>query len=571
MSQLKVLPTLLAVAIAMAGGCSVYKDKRDIETLTNSESYTTSQKVAQNAGSVTAAAKREAQDVNRPFIIGKAIPLAREVTLPLPLRQSVNTTLLYKDDAGLVTLAGRIQEATGIPVKVAQDALLPSEAFMPRLEQKDVMNVAPSVAAAVTADLAAPVALNSPLPTSGASNSAPATSATGVSKSAKVIPAEDRQLGSQPLASTLDSIAIRLGVYWKYQEDIGAIVFYRTETRTFEIRGAESKPSSEMSFELTGGVNPDSSTGLESKSKSSLKADETDSPMTRIINRVEQFMTRSGRIASGAGGLLVVTDTKSALDNIGDFIKRENTMRTRRIDMVFEEITIEKSSSSQSGMNWNLLFNTDSSSVNVNGLNSLLEQEGAALSLGAAVGSGPWKGSSVSVQALSKVGKIVDQKMNSFSSFNGKSAASGRPEKQTYINKLEQTQSNSDASKPTVSVTQAEEISGRIITVLPNAYSDGDISLEIKYDNTPTPFIEKQVLPDGSYVQSPRSVSDVSFSSVTARPGQPVVVFATTSNNSTSNERRTDRNAPVFFGGSDVADKTERVTVFVLTAMVREK
>lgn len=570
MSKLKVLPTLLAIAVAMAGGCSVYKDKRDIENLANQQSYTTSHKIARYAESVTDAAKREAQDVNRPFIIGKAIPLAREVTLPLPLRQNVNTTLLYNTDGDLVTLAGRIQDATGIPVKVTQDALLPAEAFMPRLEQKDVMNGA-SGAAAVKANLAAPVVLNSPLPTSSASNAATIMPSTGAGKPATVVASKVSQTGSQPLASTLDSIAIRLGVYWKYEEDIGAIVFYRTETRSFEIRGAESTPSSEMSVELTGGVNPDSSSGMESKSKSSLKADEKDSPMVGIMNRVKQFMTLSGRIASGTGGLLVVTDTKSALDKIDDFIKRENTMRTRRIDMVFEEITIEKSTSSQSGMNWNLLFNTDSSSVNVSGLNSLLEQEGAALSLGAAVGSGPWKGSSVSVQALAKVGKIVDQKTNSFSSTNGKSATTGRPEKQKYIDKLQQTQSNSDTSKPTVSVTQAEEVSGRILTVLPKAYSDGDIDLDIKFDNTPTPFFEKQVLPDGSYVQSPRSVGDISLSSVTARPGQPVVVFASTSNNSTSNERRTDRNAPIIFGGSDVADKTERLTVFVLTAMVREK
>lgn len=570
MSQLKVVPTLLAVAIAMASGCSVYKDKRDIENLANQESYTTSHKIARYAESVTDAAKREAQDVNRPFIIGKAIPLAREVTLPLPLRQNVNTTLLYSTDGDLVTLAERIQDATGIPVKVTQDALLPPEAFMPRLEQKDVMNGVYG-GAAVKANLAAPVVLNSPLPTSGASNVATVLPPTGAGKPATVAASKISQTGSQPLASTLDSIAIRLGVYWKYEEDIGAIVFYRTETRTFEVRGAESTASSEMSVELTGGVNPDSSSGMESKSKSSLKADEKDSPMVGIMNRVQQFMTRSGRIASGTGGLLVVTDTKSALDKIDDFIKRENTMRTRRIDMVFEEITIEKSTSSQSGMNWDLLFNTDSASVNVSGLNSLLEQEGAALSLGAAVNAGPWKGSSVSVQALAKVGKIVDQKTNSFSSTNGKSATTGRPEKQKYIDKLQQTQSNSDTSKPTVSVTQAEEVSGRILTVLPKAYSDGDIDLDIKFDNTPTPFFEKQVLPDGSYVQSPRSVGDISLSSVTARPGQPIVVFASTSNNSTSNERRTDRNAPIIFGGSDVADKTERLTVFVLTAMVREK
>lgn len=569
MRQLKVLPTFLAASIAIAGGCSVYKDKSDIDNITSEGRFAVNQRIMDHASTVTATAKRGAQDVSRPYLIGKAIPLSRDVTLPLPLRQNVNTTLLYKSDADLVTLATRIQEATGIPVKVTQDALLPAEAFMPRLGEQN-MAIGSGTASPVTANLASPVTLNSPLPTNGESTeTSTVTAASGAGKPA--VSAVANQNGSQPLGLTLDSIALRLGVYWKYDNDLGAIVFYRTETRSYEIRGAESMASSLMSIELTGGVNPASPSGMQSKSKSNLDTEQKESPMLGVVNRIQQFMTRSGRIASGTGGLLVVTDTKNALDQIGEFVKRENTMRTRRIDMVFEEITLEKGTSSQSGLNWNLLFNSDNANVNVNGLNSLLEQEGAALAIGASVGQGPWKGSSVSVQALSKVGKIVDQKMNMFSTTNGKSATTGRPEKQRYIDKLEQTQSQSDTSKPTVSVTQAEEIWGRILTVLPNAYSDGDITLDIKYDNTPTPEFQKQVLPDGSYVQSPKSIGDISLSSVTARPGQPVVVFATTVNNSSSTERRTDRNAPVILGGSDIAAKSERITVFVLTAMVRDK
>jgi hypothetical protein len=192
--------------------------------------------------------------------------------------------------------------------------------------------------------------------------------------------------------------------------------------------------------------------------------------------------------------------------------------------------------------------------------------------LGASVGSGQWKGSSISAQALSKVGKIVDQKMNTFGAVNGQPATAGRPERQKYIDKLEQTASNSDASQPTVTVTQSEEVSGRIITVIPYAYSDGDINIAIKYDNTPTPVFEKQpVGQDGSYVQSPRSVSDVLVRSAMLRSGQPYVISAATVNNANYNERRTDRNVPIIAGGSDIADKTDRVTVFVLTALVREK
>jgi type IVB pilus formation R64 PilN family outer membrane protein len=567
------LPAVLALAVALASGCSTYNDKNSIDDLEENMGGATHDHVNRNMKLVTLDARRAAQDVNRPYITGKAIPLSREVTLPAPLRGTVNTIMLFKDDADLITLAQRITETTHIPVKVMPDALLPAEDFGPRLAASQSGQGGFTGRAAPMTASTNPVALNSPLPGAGFTPAAPAQAyAAAPAQASKntVIPQSENAL----LAPTLDAIAMRLGVYWKYDEALAAIVFYRTETRSFEIRGAEMAASSGMSIDLSGGVDNSGTSGLNSKSKSNIEVPEIkNGPIDGLVKRVEQFMTRSGQVAAGSGGLLVVTDTKTALDQIEKFIAQENKMRTRRIDLVLEEITVERTSSAQGSVNWNVMFNSGGAGngFNIDGLNSIVEQEGAALSLGASVGSGQWKGSSVSVQALSKVGKIVDQKMDTFGAVNGQPATSGRPQRQKYIDKLEQTQSNSDASQPTVTVTQAEEVSGRIVTVIPYAYSDGDINMAIKYDNTPTPLFQKQVLPDGSYVQSPQSVSDVLVRSAILRSGQPYVISASTVNNANYNERRTDRNASILFGGSDIADKTDRVTVFVLTALVREK
>jgi len=570
---MKLKPAALMVAVAMASGCSTYYDKKATDGYVDDMGRSTRDQVDRNFGAVTLDAKRAAQDVPLPYITGRAIPLAREVTLPAPLRGVVNTTMMFRDTGDLAVMATRIQDTTGIPVKVMPDALLPVENFMPRLETGPGGGVAMAVQGSMR-PANSPIALDSPLPGVGGSAvpmtpvlaSAPASAPSR--GSAGTMPT-----GNQPLVTVLDATAMRHSVYWKYDDTIGAIVFYRTETRTFEVRGAEMAASSEMGVDLTGGVDAANSSGLSSKSKSSIDVQRPkDGPMEAMLARVTQFMTKSGKVAAGVGGMIVVTDTKTALDQIGTFIKQENTQRSRRIDLVFEEITIEKSSSSNLGANWKLMFKgNNGDSVNVGGLNSIIEQEGAALSIGATAGSGLWAGSSVAVQALSKVGRIVDQRVNSFGAVNGQPATSGRPQRQKYIDKLEQTASTSDVNQPTVTVTQAEEVSGRIISVLPYAYSDGDINLAVKFDNTPTPVFTKQTLPDGSYVQSPSSVSDVLVRTAMVHSGQPFVISATTVNNSTYNERRTDRAAPLLFGGSDVADNTDRVTVFVLTAKVSEK
>ncbi|CAM5404547.1 hypothetical protein SSTU70S_02825 [Stutzerimonas stutzeri] len=564
------LTVIAAVVAGALSGCAAYTDKREVGGYADTMTGVAREQAQQKRGDASLAAKRAAQTVNRPFLAGKARPLARDVTLPAPLRGAVDTVMLYKDAADLPTLAMRIQEATGIMVKVTPETLLPLEAFRPRLAEGATRDAGSSIASPVTATLDTLVPLDSPLPIGGVRASGPDR------QLAPSVPVSTKRLranGTQPLPAVLDSIALRLGVYWKYDSDLGALVFYRTETRAFEIKNADLVIAGEMGVDLSGGVDSKGNSGIKSQSKSYLAVEEDEKgPMEAIVGRVQQFMTQAGQIAAGNGGLLVVTDTKTALDQIERFIEHENKMRSRRIELVFEEITVEQSQSAQAGVNWNVVFNSagEGNGVNINGLSSLIEQEGAALSLGASVGSGQWAGSSVAVQALSRLGKVVDRKVNTFGTINGQPATTGRPERQKYISELEQTQSYSENSAPTVSVTQEEEVSGRLLTVLPYAYNNGDISLAVKYDNTPTPLFTKQSLPDGSYVQSPTSVSDVLVRTAVVNSGQPFVISAFTQNRDTTNERRVDRKAPMIFGGSDVTDRIDRVTVLVLTAMVRE-
>src|SRR5690606_167544 len=61
-------------------------------------------------------ARKAAQEVDRPWLAGKAQPLARELTLPAALRANVQTTLMFADGPlDLASIAQRIMKVTGIP------------------------------------------------------------------------------------------------------------------------------------------------------------------------------------------------------------------------------------------------------------------------------------------------------------------------------------------------------------------------------------------------------------------------------------------------------------------------
>nr|WP_315847390.1 hypothetical protein [uncultured Achromobacter sp.] len=165
------------------------------------------------------------------WIAGRPQPLARDVTLPPALRANVNTTLLFENSAAdLKTLADRIQIATGILTHVSADALLPAEYFLPRLAVDQGVATASANFAAATADTLVPALV----PGIAVDRIAGPVLPQGVART-KMAPLPP---GQAPLATVLDSIALRLGVYWRYDEKIGALRFYRTETKSYVVRTA---------------------------------------------------------------------------------------------------------------------------------------------------------------------------------------------------------------------------------------------------------------------------------------------------------------------------------------------
>src|SRR5699024_5263739 len=226
-------------------------------------------------------ARMRRQRVDKPWIAGQVQPLSRDVTLPPALRQDVPTTLLFADDEmTLPEIARRITRATGIPVHVRTEALLPPEHFMSRLAHDH----------------------------------------TGAS--AATLPQTMGLDGqNEPLAQILDRVAATLNVYWSYRNQ--RIEFYRTETRVFNVRALTLEAQAEASL----GQRQDQggSDSFASTSQTRLHAS-TENIMDIIHARIEPFLSRAGVLVaqSGASHSVVVTDIPEVLDEIGRYIDREN-------------------------------------------------------------------------------------------------------------------------------------------------------------------------------------------------------------------------------------------------------
>lgn len=472
--------------------------------------------------------RRAAQDVGRPWLAGRAQPLARELTLPAALRADVNTTLMFSDGPmDLSHLAQRITSATNIPVHVAPDALLPLEQFLPRL----------GISGQGVTTISAP-------------------STVTLSGSA------------EPLARILDRISARLGVMWRYQNE--RIEFYRTETRVFNVRALTLNANAEASLGLGGGNKTE---GFISTSKTSLSSG-THDLLAVVRARIEPFLSRAGVLVaeSGASSSIVITDTPDVLQRISLYLEHENRALTRRVRLVFEELTVAVHDNAEAGLDWNLVFSSAKVAASMAIPGSSLA-DAASLTLG--LNQGPFQGSDAIVKALSQVGQVVRRSSMPVLTLNRRPVTHAVRTTFSYIDKVQTTAlaSGSGMALPSVSVSQREETVGSLITLVPDAQDDGQILLSVAYDNTVAQPLKTVTFGDKD---NPLQLQQITIDGngtvqqVVLQPGQPLVISGFDRSQEETEARRLNPGIPIALGGSDRAAAQQLTTIMVVTAQLEE-
>ena len=470
---------------------------------------------------------RESQEVAQPWLAGKSQPLAREVTMPLALRANVDTTLLFGDGPSpLPVLAQRITRATGIPVSVRPEALLPPEAFVSRLQ----------VAGAAPAQTA---------PTSILLDG-----------------------GAEPLARTLDRVAARLGVLWQYRDQ--RIEFYRTETRVFDVRALSLQASTQATI---GSRGKRAQEGFESSSSTALSVVAHD-PLAGVKARIEPFLSRAGIVVAepGAASMVVVTDTPEVLGHIARFLERENRALTRRVRLLFEEVTLATDESAEAGIDWDIVFSGSRLAASLGMAASLAGDAGF---LTASITDGPYAGTEAIIKALGMVGRVIRRNSLPVLTLNRRPVTHAVRTTFSYIDKVETTvqRESPDSALPTVSVSQREETVGSLITLVPDAQEDGQVLLSVAYDNTIAQPLKTVTFGDSSNPLQLQQITvdgNGTVQQVALVPGQPLVISGFDRSHQESSSRRLNPGVPLVLGGSDQASSQRLTTVMVVTAHVEE-
>lgn len=469
------------------------------------------------------------QEIAQPWVVGSAQPLAREVRLPPALQANVATTLMFQGQGLLLDeIAERITLATQIPVRVQPEALLAAEAF---------------------------------LPLTNADNRTAIKTQLNHRRLRLTGPPES-------LARSLDKISAFFDVYWRYEGDF--IELYKIETRSFQVRALSLQASSHASV---GSTPKEAQGGFESQSGTQLQQNISDE-LGNLKERLALFMTQAGRIVAQSGGsnTIVVSDTPYVLEQVERFIKRENQALTRRVRLVFEEVTLAASSQAELNLDWNIVFNSAriAAAATVGGMGSAAMQQ-----IGAAIQQGPFSQTEAFVKAIGEVANVVRRHSMPVFSLNRRPVTHALRTTFSYVDKVETTPyvSGTGITTNAVSLSQKEETVGSVLTLVPDIQDDGQVLLSVAYDNTiaqPLKSLTVGSPEQGMQVQQVTIEGSGTVQQVLLRPGQPLVISGFDRNEQESAERRLNPGVSMLFGGGNRVKQQHLRTLIIITAQVEE-
>ena len=361
-----------------------------------------------------------------------------------------------KTVASLAELAERISVRTGLPVKVTPDAL--------------------DVAAATHGAAGSAGAPAVPLPPAP-----PAARGAGVRI----------YYASGNLRGLLDTAAARFGVSWKYAD--GAIRFFHTESRTFQINtlpgdstfnasvnsGATSSPSTSGGGGAAGAGGGGTTTGVTANNSQNTAVASKLSVYGSIESVIKAMLSSYGKVViSPATGSITVVDTPDTLDRVAAYIENENKTLERQVVINVTVLSVSLTDSETYGINWNLVYNTLRQKY---GLNSAapIGQDATLFSAGV-LGDSRFAGSTAIIDALSKQGKVRRQTTASVITLNNQVVPLQVARQTSYL------QASQTTVVPQVGATTTlipgTVTSGFNMSILPHVLANGTVLLQFSTD-----------------------------------------------------------------------------------------
>ncbi|EGB0327362.1 TPA: PilN family type IVB pilus formation outer membrane protein [Salmonella enterica subsp. enterica serovar Poona] len=383
-----------------------------------------------------------------------------------------------------------------------------------------------------------------------------------------------------PLGGLLDNITARTGLSWR--TDHGAVVFYLTETRTFQFAflntrvnsnaSVSSGTTSSMGTSGGGGGGDNSVSGDSSSSQKTTTLQDRDA-YEDIRKTMETILTpEKGRYwLSESTGVLTVTDTPQVLETVSHFVDEQNREMNRQVQLSVKVLSVSNTRNEQFGIDWSLVYKS------LQQVGALLNNAGGDIAgatsagvsiLDTATGSAArFSGSSLLIKALSEQGNISVVTSQDSTVTNLTPVPIQMADQTVYV-AGSATTTTTDVGA-TTTLTPGMITTGFNMTLLPFIRKTGDVQLQVNFNLSDPPGIRSFTSKDGnSYIEMPYTKLRSLSQKVNLRAGQSLVLTGFSQDNTSVRKSGTFTPGNFLFGGGRKGEHGRSTLVIIITPLL---
>ena len=392
------------------------------------------------------------------------------------------------------------------------------------------------------------------------------------------------------LENALDLLASKANISWKWNGS--AIDLFRYETRSYNVTllAGKTTANSEVTLESdtaenennnnnnnSGGLGVASATNNAGTSAAGTTSSSAKQGVSRtatldswgdVKNYLLSLMSPQGTIAvMESTGLVTVRDTPDVQRKITSAVKELNALIGKQIYINVDVYAITKDASDDYGLDWNIAWGSLRNNVSYNTASG----SAATNKINIGILTGPFAGSTVVAQALSKLGKTSVVNQFQITTLNGQPTPIGNNRKIPYISGI-QVQQDANGN-PIQSVTTGAVYQGISMSVIPKVQPNGKILLEYAMNLSDFQGFTDFSTGSGNNAQTlslPTTTLKNILQRASLRSGQALVLSGFKQSVSTVNKNGVGSPSNYLFGGGSAAQQQEQYLVIMVTPFVAQ-
>ncbi len=390
---------------------------------------------------------------------------------------------------------------------------------------------------------------------------------------------------SGTLVDLLNNICAKTDTSWNFKE--GKIILSSTETKTWFIKGipgdiqVQNQINSNNGIQGSGGSG---GSGNQSQSNNQMNTIQNiqfnlaNSLWDNMKNAIQSMLSNKGKLSIlSSTSSVTVTDKPSVIIKVGSFIKQQNEMLSKQVQIDVQVLSVETKSDDNYGINWKILLR-DKVGFSINGQAPLGSKGDVnvfspavttqAFTIGGTTG-GFLDGSSLIINALSSSTKMSMVTSVAATTLNNQPVPVEVVRQQGYVSNTTSTMNGNNQTQFSLQTGQINY--GFVLNILPVIEANNLVNLQISINLSDLKNLEKYAVGDeknGSSVQLPNLIQRNTMQKTTMRSGDTYVITGFDSDTNSITNSGVGGTKNWLLGGGVTANKNRTKLVILVTPRI---